>query len=44
MMASKAMPITAPRSISARIWSSLNWRFQFARARQLWWLAQTGPE
>ena len=32
-----------PRRASSRIWSSSNWRFQLARARQLEWLAQTGP-
>ena len=43
IQASKAAPITAPRSMSARSCSSLNWRSWFTSARQLLWLAHTGP-
>jgi hypothetical protein len=43
IQASRAAPITAPRSISSLSCSSLNCRSCGTRARQLEWLAQTGP-
>ncbi len=41
--ASSADPITAPREMRRLIWSSVSWRWSGTNARQLWWLASTGP-